>query len=81
MAWHGATMAGSYVALLTGFYVDNGPQLPVWDRLPHILYWLLPTLFGGALTWWALRHNGALSRGKTGARTAVATGPGRRDAG
>src|SRR5262249_13795150 len=29
MAWHGSAMAGSYVALFTGFYVDNGPQLPV----------------------------------------------------
>ena len=29
-------MAASYVALLTGFYVDNGPQLPLWDRLPTV---------------------------------------------
>src|SRR4051812_15755011 len=28
MVWHGAAMAASYVALFTGFYVDNGPQLP-----------------------------------------------------
>ncbi|MCC5576293.1 DUF2306 domain-containing protein [Microtetraspora sp. AC03309] len=24
----------SYIALLTGFYVDNGHNLPIWDRLP-----------------------------------------------
>jgi hypothetical protein len=51
MAWHGCAMAGSYVALFTGFYVDNGPQLPVWDRLPHLLYWLLPAAVGAPLTW------------------------------
>jgi len=22
----------SYVALLTAFYVENGPHLPLWDR-------------------------------------------------
>lgn len=43
---HGTGMAVSYIALLTGFYVDNGPSLPLWDRLPHLAYWLLPTLIG-----------------------------------
>jgi hypothetical protein len=51
-------MAGSYVALLTGFYVDNGPRLPLWDRLPHLAYWLLPAAVGIPLTWRALRRNG-----------------------
>jgi hypothetical protein len=60
MAWHGSAMAGSYMALLTGFYVDNGPQLPLWDRLPHLTYWLLPAAVGTALTWRALRRNGAI---------------------
>jgi hypothetical protein len=60
MAWHGAAMAGSYIALLTGFYVDNGPQLPLWDRLPHLLYWLLPAAIGVPLTWRALVRNNAL---------------------
>jgi hypothetical protein len=41
---HAIGMGGSYIALLTGFYVDNGPFLPLWDRLPHILYWVLPSL-------------------------------------
>jgi hypothetical protein len=31
---HAIGMGGSYIALLTGFYVDNGPFLPLWDRLP-----------------------------------------------
>jgi hypothetical protein len=25
-------MSGSYIALLTGCYVDNGPNLPLWNR-------------------------------------------------
>jgi hypothetical protein len=60
MVWHGCAMAGSYAALFTGFYVDNGPQLPLWDRLPHLLYWLLPAAVAVPLTWRALIHNGAL---------------------
>ncbi|MGN9912775.1 hypothetical protein ACTMTJ_35100 [Phytohabitans sp. LJ34] len=44
--WHAAGMGGSYIALLTGFYVDNGSQLPVWDRLPHLAYWVLPAAVG-----------------------------------
>jgi uncharacterized membrane protein len=39
-------MSGSYITLLTGFYVDNGPRLPLWDRLPPIALWLLPSLVG-----------------------------------
>ena len=57
MTWHGSAMAGSYAALFTGFYVDNGPQLPLWDRLPHLTYWLLPAAVALPLTWWALRRN------------------------
>lgn len=59
MAWHGSAMAGSYVALFTGFYVDNGPQLPLWDRLPHLAYWFVPAAVGIPLTWRALVRNKA----------------------
>lgn len=69
MRWHGMVMAASYVALLTGFYVDNGPQLPLWDRLPTVAYWVLPTLVGVPLTWWALIRNGAFSRRPGAGRT------------
>jgi hypothetical protein len=54
LTWHGCAMAGSYVALFTGFYVDNGPQLPLWDRLPHLAYWFIPAAIGAPLTWRAL---------------------------
>ncbi|GAA1824893.1 hypothetical protein GCM10009682_51250 [Luedemannella flava] len=53
---HGIGMAGSYIALLTGFYVDNGPFLPLWNRLPHLTYWLLPSAIGIPLTWLALHR-------------------------
>ena len=39
-------MCGSYIALFTGFYVDNGPNLPLWNRLPTITFWVLPSLVG-----------------------------------
>jgi hypothetical protein len=53
---HAIGMGGSYIALLTGFYVDNGPFLPLWNRLPHLTYWLLPSLIGVPLIWRALRR-------------------------
>jgi hypothetical protein len=43
---HIPAMGGSYIALFTGFYVDNGPHLPVWHRLPDLAYWTLPSLVG-----------------------------------
>ncbi len=54
---HIVGMGTSYVALLTAFYVDNGRQLPLWDRLPTAAYWLLPALVGAPIVLRALaRH-------------------------
>ena len=39
---HIAGMGIAYTAMLTAFYVDNGPHLPLWDRLPILAFWLLP---------------------------------------
>jgi len=39
---HIAGMGTGYTAMLTAFYVDNGPHLPLWDRLPVLAFWLLP---------------------------------------
>jgi hypothetical protein len=52
----GMGMGGSYVALVSGFYIDNGPNLPLWNRLPHITYWLLPGIVGVPLIWRALHR-------------------------
>jgi uncharacterized membrane protein len=46
---HVTAMGLSYVLLLTAFYVDNGPNLPLWRRLPHLTYWVLPILVGAPL--------------------------------
>jgi uncharacterized membrane protein len=54
---HAVCMAGAYIGLLTGFYVDNGENLPLWRDLPHITYWLLPTAVGVPLLVLALRRN------------------------
>lgn len=64
--WHGSALAGSYVLLFTGFYVDNGSRLPLWDRLPHLAYWFIPAAVGTPLTWWALaRYRARVRPGTT----------------
>jgi asparagine N-glycosylation enzyme membrane subunit Stt3 len=40
---HIAGMGIAYTAMLTAFYVDNGPHLPLWDRLPTQAFWILPS--------------------------------------
>ncbi len=37
-------MGIAYTAMLTAFYVDNGPHLPLWDRLPALTFWFLPSV-------------------------------------
>ena len=37
---HITGMGLSYTFMLVAFYVDNGPQLPIWKNLPHFTYWL-----------------------------------------
>ena len=50
--WHGwirlhiSGMGTSYIVLMTAFYVDNGPRLPVWDRLPLLAFWIVPGVIG-----------------------------------
>jgi hypothetical protein len=46
---HIAGMGIAYVAMLTAFYVDNGPHLPLWDRLPTVTFWLLPSTIGAPI--------------------------------
>ena len=54
---HIGSMAVSYIVLLTAFYVDNGPHLPLWRLLPPLAYWLLPSLVALPFLVWALsRH-------------------------
>ena len=65
-------IGGSYTVLLTAFYVDNGKNLPLWDRLPTAAYWLLPPIVAAPLIGRALaRHQ------RRPARRPAGTGPGR----
>jgi hypothetical protein len=43
---HIVGMGLSYVLMLIAFYVDNGKQLPLWKKLPHFMYWLIPVAVG-----------------------------------
>jgi len=54
---HMTGMGGSYIILLTAFYVVNGPNLPLSRFLPPVAFWLLPTLIGAPILVYALlRH-------------------------
>ena len=53
---HIAGMGVAYVAMLTAFYVDNGPHLPLWDQLPVITFWLLPSAIGAPIIIRAIIH-------------------------
>jgi Predicted membrane protein (DUF2306) len=55
-------MGTSYIVLLTAFYVDNGPRLPVWDRLPPLAFWIGPSVIGFPLIVRALIRWGQCSQ-------------------
>lgn len=46
---HATGMGASYILMITAFYVDNGPNLPLWRHLPPIAFWILPSLLGAPL--------------------------------
>jgi hypothetical protein len=50
-------MGLSYIVLLTAFYVDNGPRLPLWNQLPLLAYWIGPAVIGLPLLARALSRN------------------------
>ena len=54
MRIHVAGMGLSYILLLTAFYVDNGPHLPLWRSLPPLAHWLLPGIVGLPVLIWAI---------------------------
>lgn len=43
---HTICMGLSYVLLLTGFYVDNGKNLPFWNLFPQWFFYVFPTALG-----------------------------------
>lgn len=62
LPYHITGMALSYIAMLTAFYVDNGPRLPLWQLLPPITFWFLPAAVGIPLLARALRRHTQRSR-------------------
>jgi hypothetical protein len=46
VGYHAVGIGPTYIVLLTVFYMDNGPRLQVWDRLPAITYWVPPSMVG-----------------------------------
>jgi lysylphosphatidylglycerol synthetase-like protein (DUF2156 family) len=54
---HILAMGSSYTVLLTAFYVDNGKNLPLWDRLPTAAFWALPTLVAAPIIARAAAHH------------------------
>lgn len=43
---HTICMGLSYIFLLTGFYVDNGKNLPFWSQFPQLFFWIFPSAVG-----------------------------------
>lgn len=43
---HTICMGLSYILLLTGFYVDNGKNLPFWKQFPQLFFWVFPAIVG-----------------------------------
>lgn len=54
---HITGMGTAYIVMITAFYVDNGPRLPLWDQLPILALWLLPAAVGAPLIIRALRRH------------------------
>lgn len=65
LPFHVAGMATSYIALLTAFYVDNGPRLPVWNLLPPVSFWFLPAAVGLPILLWALNRHARPAQSRT----------------
>jgi uncharacterized membrane protein len=59
---HLVCMGGSYIVMLTAFYVDNGPKLPLWNLLPPSTFWVLPSLLGAPLLVRSARRHAGRSR-------------------
>ena len=65
---HIAGMGIGYTAMVTAFYVDNGPHLPLWDRLPVLAFWLGPAAIATPLIVRAVIHARHASRASGGSQ-------------
>jgi hypothetical protein len=75
---HITCMGLSYILLLTAFYVDNGKNLPLWNKLPPIAFWLLPVAVGTPFIVRALLRHPLVRRSKGATWQSADKGSGRR---
>ena len=54
---HTICMGGSYILLLTGFYVDNGKNLPFWKLFPQWFFWIFPAIVGVPIILYVLKKH------------------------
>jgi hypothetical protein len=54
---HTICMGLSYVLLLTGFYVDNGKNLPFWSQFPEWVFLIFPFTIGVPIIGVVLKRN------------------------
>lgn len=54
---HTVCMGLSYILLLTGFYVDNGKNLPFWKIFPQWFFYVFPSVVGVPIIIKVLRTN------------------------
>lgn len=52
--YHTICMGASYILLMTGFYVDNGKNLPFWRLFPQWFFWVFPAVVGVPIIIYAL---------------------------
>jgi hypothetical protein len=72
-------MGTSYILMLTAFYVDNGPNLPLWRDLPELAFWILPGAVGAPLILYSLNRHPvvlAFDHSQTEIVVSVKPGPG-----
>jgi hypothetical protein len=68
---HVAGMGLSYILLLTAFYVDNGPHLPIWRSLPPLAHWVLPSIVGIPILIWAITRHPLIRRPRSSSTSAT----------
>jgi hypothetical protein len=54
---HTILMSASYIFLLTGFYVDNGKNLPFWKLFPQWFFWIFPAAVGLPIVLFVLKNH------------------------
>ena len=65
---HITGMGMSYILMLTAFYVDNGPRLPLVEHLPVLAFWLLPSAIGAPIIARAVMRARRAASGRVSAR-------------